>query len=191
MEKGAKIAIGCVIILIIIISAGASYYYISTPSMTLEPEVVVTNRLWGQINFSRGYGTPDIWYEFDETYTSKYSDKLLTEIIESMKEQAEDLGEDPELLEECLLATDQFDDSEYHKLPCYAEKARYEFYTNHRGKHFDEFEDLNDTERGPTETHRVWIFILNWGFPNEWLDHIKYYVISIEEPSILYYQTCD
>ena len=158
--------------------------------MSLEPEVIVTNKNYHQSNFSSTFAEPDIWDEFNEVYGGKYSDNLRNEIIESMGSQASELGEDPDVLEKCLKATGQFDSSNNNRLPCYAEKAYYEYYTNHKGKDDYEIEELNGTDLGPTQNDPCWIIVINWGIGDEPLGHIKTYAISTEDFSVLYYITC-
>ena len=141
-------------------------------------------------NFSKEFPQPDIWDKFNDVYGGKYSKKLRDEIIESMKNQAKNLSEDPMILEECLMATGQFDEPNSIRLPCYAEKARYEYYTAHKGKSYWELEELNESELGPTEIEPCWIFVINWGMGGEPLGHIKTYIISTVDYAELFYQTC-
>ena len=92
------------------------------------------------------------------------TDLLRDNIIRSMKKQAKELGEDPELLEDCIKATGQIQPG-LVRLPCVAEKAKY-----------------NGTD--------VWIIVFTWGFNARDLGHDRDYVIDIESKEILRFQTC-
>jgi hypothetical protein len=189
LKKGAIIVIICaVIFLSVVISVFIYFSFIASP-LTLEPEVRVTNNTYHQSNFS-GFGEPPIWEEFNEVYGGKYSDRLRDAVIDNMKDQAEELDEDPVVLEKCLEATGQFDESNNNRLPCLAEKAKYEYYTAHIGKDWYEIEELNESELGETETDPCWIIVINWGFPEEQFGHIKVYIISAIDYEELYYVTC-
>lgn len=189
MKKGAIIVIICVIIFLsVVISAFIYFSFVASP-LTLEPEVRVTNNTYHQWNFS-GFWEPPIWEDFNEEYGGRYSDRLPEAVIKSMKDQAKELGEDPEVLGQCLDATGQFDESGNNRLPCLAEKAKYEYYTAHIGKDWHEIEELNKSELGETEIEPCWIIVINWGISEEPLGHIKIYIISAIDFEILYYVTC-
>ena len=193
MKEKYSLMIAIIAVILIILSAGCIN---SGPSgkekvsMTLEPEVKVTNTLYNQSSFSRSFPEPEIWDEFNEVYGGKCSDRLLNEIIGSMKSQAKNLSEDPSVLENCLMATGQFDEPNNNRLPCYAEKARFEYYINYKGKAAYEIEDIDEFELGPKEVEPCWIFVLNWGMGDEPLGHIKIYAISTVDHSELFYETC-
>jgi hypothetical protein len=83
-----------------------------------------------------------------------------------MRKQAKELGEDSDLLEDCIEACGEFDEPEYHaSLPCLAEKAKF-----------------NNTD--------VWIIVYIWGFESNDLGHIRFYVIDISNLEILQFETC-
>jgi hypothetical protein len=190
MKKSSIIAIVCIIVILVaVISTYVFITYFYT-SMSLKPEVIVTNNDYHQSNFSNTFEEPAIWGEFNDVYGGKYSDDLRKDIFESMKSQASDLGEDPNVLEECLMATGQFDEVNNNRLPCYAEKAIYEYYVNHKGKTDFDIGDMNEMTLGPTEIESCWIIVINWGMGGEPFGHIKTYVISTEDYSVLYYLTC-
>jgi hypothetical protein len=190
MKKSSIIVIVCIVVIlmaVILTFVFLTYFY---TSMTLKPEVVVTNKNYHQSSFSNSFEEPTIWDEFNEVYGGKYSDDLRNDIIESMKSQAKDLGKDPDVLEECLMATGQFDEVNNNRLPCYAEKANYEYYINHKGKTDFDIRDMNEMTLGPTETDPCWIIVINWGVDGEPFGHIKTYIISTDDYSVLYYLTC-
>jgi hypothetical protein len=191
MKKRSVIAIVCLVVIIVaVISTFVFLTYFNT-SMSQEPEVIVTNKNYHQSNFSNSFVEPAIWEEFNEIYGGKYSDNLRNEIIESMKSQAIELGENPGLIEKCLKATGQFDDANNNRLPCYAEKANYEYYVNHKGKIDFDIREMNETELGPTDVDPCWIIVINWGMDDEPFGHIKTYAISTVDYAVLYYLTCD
>lgn len=193
MKEKQGIIISCFVIVVALIAAGCTTNEPDSKEesgMTLEPEVKVTNKLYYQSNYSKLYGDPDIWEKFNEEYGGKYSRDLREEIIENMKFQAEELGEKPGELEKCLVATGQFDELDENRLPCYAEKARYEYYVDYKGKDSFYIRDMNESELGPTTTEPCWIIVVNWGFEGEALGHIKTYIISAEDFSELYFLTC-
>jgi hypothetical protein len=192
MMKGKIGLIVACLSVLIIITAGC----ISSDSddnvtrMSLEPEVIVSNKLYHQANFSSEFAEPDIWDKFNEVYGGKYSRALLDDIIESMRVQAEELGEKPGELEKCLVATGDFDELDENNLPCYAEKARYEYYVDYKGQDSSYIREMNETDLGPTTTESCWIIVVNWGFEGENLGHIKTYIISAEDFSELYFLSC-
>jgi hypothetical protein len=151
VKKMSIIAIACGVIFIVAVVSTFVFFTFVHTSMSLEPEVIVTNTNYHQSNFSSTFAEPDIWDEFNEEYGGRTSDNLRDEITESMKEQAKDLGEDPDVLEKCLKATGFFDSSNNNRLHCYAEKANYEYYINYKGKDDYEINELNETDLGPTQ----------------------------------------
>jgi hypothetical protein len=189
LKKGAIIVIICaVIFLSVVISAFIYFSFVASP-LTLEPEVRVTNDTYQQWNFS-GLGELPIWDEFNDEYGGRYSDRLRDAVIDNMKDQAEELDEDPEVLEKCLEATGQFDESNNNRLPCLAEKAKYEYHPAHIGKDWHDIE-LNESELSETVIDPCWIIVINWGLPDEPLGHIKIYIISAIDYEVLSYTTCD
>ena len=83
----------CVIVMIVMVTAGCfSSDSDDETHMSLEPEVIVSNKLYHQSNFTSEFGDPEIWDKFNEAYGGKYSRDLLDTIFESMKDQAEEFG---------------------------------------------------------------------------------------------------
>jgi hypothetical protein len=98
------------------------------PSCTSEPDtepvVVVTDIDYTSDPLSVPY--TDVHQEFAENYSgSDLSSELRAEIIESMREKAIVVGEDPDILYECIRATYPDWDARPDRIPCYAEKCIY------------------------------------------------------------------
>jgi hypothetical protein len=177
MEKKKKVLVAIICVLVFIIILIAIYFIGRNP---LGFNYTSIGDLW----------TVPIFEEFNDEYGVEYSQRLQENIIENMKVQVRADGEDAEEMEKCLKATGQFGGHDSPRLPCYAERARFEYYSNHRGVDPYELEDMEPSELGPTTIEECWIFVINWGMEGEPLGHIKIYAISTEDCTILYYSTC-
>jgi hypothetical protein len=130
---------------------------------TLEvlPEVRISDNNYNESDMGNYFWEPPIWDKFCEAYANKYSEKLQATVILDMKRQAKELGEDPEILGECINASKESG----VRLPCLAEKAQF---------------DNND----------VWIIVYAWGFDKEDLGHIRFFAIDMNTYEELHFQTC-
>ena len=119
-------------------------------------------------------------------------------IVLDIKEQATILGENATELEECLRATGTLDEYEIDIIPCLAEKAKFEYYSDRRGKDFyvkgfalnDYTKYIYTTNDTSIVSEDCWVFVFNWGGGEESISHVKIYVLSISDFSILCYFTC-
>jgi hypothetical protein len=107
-----------------------------------DPTVVVTNTDYTADPMTVPYAS--IHAVFADTYSgADLSIALRGEIIERMEEKAELLGEDPAILRQCIRATYADWDVRPDRIPCYAEKCRYQNQTTwaiafNRANSFDE-----------------------------------------------------
>jgi len=93
-------------------------------TLRCEPVVVVTGKNYTSDPNSVPYN--QIHEKFRDRYNgSDLSISLRSAVIESMKEKAENLSEDPELLEACVMETYTDPEERPRRIPCYAEKATY------------------------------------------------------------------
>ena len=90
-----------------------------------EPVVIVTNTDYTNDPLSVPYtSTHEI---FADAYSgADLSTELRAEIIESMWRRAEELNEDPQILFHCIQSTYTDWHARPNRIPCYAEKCRYE-----------------------------------------------------------------
>ena len=64
---------------------------------------------------------------FAETYAGEdLSVELRSDLIEQMQRKAEDIGADPQILYQCIAATYPDWNTRPNRIPCYAEKCRYD-----------------------------------------------------------------
>lgn len=110
---------GVLMVLIIILSGCTSSV------LKCEPVVVVTDIGYTSDPLSVPY--QEVHDEFAENYSGEdLSIELRDEIIESMREKAEELEEDAEILYQCIRATYPDWNERPNRIPCYAEKCIYE-----------------------------------------------------------------
>ena len=94
-------------------------------ALKCEPVVVVTGEDYTSDPLSVSY--QEVHEEFAENYSgADLSIELRDEIIERMKEKAEELGEDPEILYQCIKVTYPDWTERPMRIPSYAEKCIYE-----------------------------------------------------------------
>lgn len=109
---------GVVMILIIIVSG-------CTLALKCDPVVFVTDKNYTSDPSSVPYN--EIHDKFAENYSGEdLSGELRDEIIESMREKATELGEDAEILYQCVKTTYSDWEERPKRIPCYAEKCIYE-----------------------------------------------------------------
>jgi hypothetical protein len=95
-----------------------------TSELECEPVVVVTDIDYTSDPLSVPY--TDVHQVFAENYSgADLSLELRAEIIESMREKAIGVGEDPDILYECIRATYPDWNTRPDRIPCYAEKCVY------------------------------------------------------------------
>jgi hypothetical protein len=105
---------------------------------------------------------------FAETYAGEdLSIGLRGEIIERMQQMAEDLGADPQVLHQCIVSTYPDWNVRPNRIPCYAEKCRYQGQT-------------------------VWAIAFNRAnsFDETSLSHFDLYFVSYTTYNILYHTGC-
>ena len=110
---------GVVMLSIIIVSGCTSV------DLKCDPVVVVTDNDYTPDPSSVPYN--EIHDEFAENYSGEdLSGELREEIIESMREKTTELGEDAEILYQCVKTTYSDWEERPKRIPCYAEKCIYE-----------------------------------------------------------------
>ena len=131
-----------------------------------EPVVILTNTDYTYDPNSVPYtSTHEI---FAETYSgADLSAELRDDIIDIMWDKAENLGEDPQVLYQCIVATYSDWDVRPNRIPCYAERCRYEGQT-------------------------IWAIAFNRAnsFDEESLSHYDLYFVSYSTYDTLYHAGC-
>lgn len=198
---GITIALLCAIVMIVSLISFALVFFLhpdsGNSSVTIRPEVTVTNNTYNLSSIFHTFGETSIHEKFKQEYGSKYSDKLRNNIVMNIKEQVSILGENATELEECLRATGKLDENKIKIMPCLTEKAKFEYYLDCRGKDFyisgyglpDYYKYNSTTNRTSIVSEECWIFVFNWGYEHSF-GHIKIYVIAIRDYSVLCYFTC-
>jgi hypothetical protein len=130
-------------------------------TLDLLPEVRTSDNNYNESN-PGNFWSPQIWTDFCDTYKDKYSGNLRSAVIADMERQAEELGEDPEILKDCIAAAGE----EGIKLPCLAEKAKF-----------------NNSD--------VWIIVSAWGVDKGDLGHICFHIVDTSTFSVLHVESCD
>ena len=131
-----------------------------------EPVVVVSNIDYVGQEYDLPYG--EIHDEFAVTYSgADLSVSLRNDLIEVMENKADSLGEDPDVLYECVKATYEDWSERPDRIPCYAEKCLY-------------------------DNEPVWAIAFNRanGFESQTLEHIDFFYMSCSRYDILYYGGC-
>ncbi|UCG91732.1 MAG: hypothetical protein JSV97_11765 [candidate division WOR-3 bacterium] len=97
----------------------------TSSAVKCEPVVVVTGEDYTSDPLAVPY--QDTHEEFAENYSGEdLSIELRDEIIERMREKAGEIGEDPEVLYQCIKATYSDWDERPMRIPSYAEKCVYQ-----------------------------------------------------------------
>jgi hypothetical protein len=138
-----------------------------TVQVTVLPVVRITNNNNSERNLSiLDYNS--IRDNFTKAYNGNYSDELREKIEDIMRNKTIELGEDPEILFNCINATGTYKKSVFSRLylPFLAEKAK--------------FDDKD-----------VWILAFIWGFQKDDLIHHRFYVIDYKTYEELFYFSCD
>ena len=110
----------------------------------------------------------EVWAEFSEIYSGEdLSMSLRNSIIQDMKEQADSLGEDPELLHQCIRITYEDWYARPMRVPCYAEKCNY-------------------------ENESIWAIAFNRAnsFDEETLGHFDVFFVSCVSYDVLFWTGC-
>jgi hypothetical protein len=173
----------------------------TSANVTIKPEVRKTNNTYDFETSLGSFWNTTIFHKFDEEYGSRGSINLRKNLIENMKEQTIQLNENPDELEKCFNSIDILDDKRLDLIPCLAEKAKFEYYSDYRGAGIYtnisnyyvglDYDDMNETNSGELVSEECWIFVLNWGSAKwEELGHVKIYIISTVDYTILCYHTC-
>ena len=137
-----------------------------TSAVESDPVVVVTDIDYTSDPASVPY--EETHSEFAEKYSgADLSIGLRDEIISIMRDKAEELGENAEVLYQCIKATYTNWSERPNRIPCYAEKCIY-------------------------ETESVWAIAFNRAnsFDEETLGHFDLFFVSISNYEILYYTGC-
>ncbi len=115
--KRALTFVGVFVVLAIILPS-------CTSELECEPVVVVTGIDYTSDPLSVPY--MDVHQVFAENYSgADLSTKLRAEMITVMREKAIQVGEDPNILYECIRATYPDWNVRPNRIPCYAEKCKY------------------------------------------------------------------
>jgi hypothetical protein len=135
-------------------------------SPACEPVVAVTDIDYTSAPLTVPY--TDIHDVFAENYSgADLSVELRDEIITEMQEKAVEIGEDPDVLYECIKATYSDWNERPHRIPCYAEKCVY-------------------------ESQPVWAIAFNRanGFEETSLSHFDLFFVSYATYDTLYHTGC-
>ncbi len=132
--------------------------------ITAKPIVKKTSTDYTHKLFGASFPQKESLKEIGEAYKNNYSVALKNQLINYMKEQADSLGENGEIFNECMEMTG-CKDIYFISLPSYAEKARYEG---------------ND----------VWIIQLVWGLRPSDLSHYMCFAISTNNKDTLDFKRC-
>jgi len=131
-----------------------------------DPIVVVTNTDYTADPTTVPYS--DIHAVFAENYSgADLSIALRDEIIDRMEEKADLIGEEPATLYQCIRATYADWNERPNRIPCYAEKCRY-------------------------ENQAVWAIAFNRAnsFDETSLEHFDLYLVSYSTYDTLYHTGC-
>ncbi|HEX7320946.1 MAG TPA: hypothetical protein VF399_11415 [bacterium] len=135
-------------------------------SLRCEPDVVVTNIDYTSDPCSVPYG--DAHQKFaDNYYGTDLSFDLKNALVDRMAEIADSLGEDGDVLKECVIAAygDSWD-SQPMRIPCYAEKCVY-------------------------DSSEVWAIVFNRENDyNSNIVHFDLFFISLDTKAVLYTDGC-
>jgi len=203
MEKKTKY-IGIALIIAIIIGVGVITLVVLDEDdnddryfVTMKPEVNISNNTYNFSSVFHTFQTPLVHDKFEQEYGSRYSDKLRNNIVINIKEQVSILGENATQVEECLRATGRLNETNIEIIPCLAEKAKFEYYSDFRGTGFyvsgyglsDYWRYTFTNNETSIVSEDCWIFVFNWGTPN-YFGHVKVYVVATIDYSVLCYLTC-
>jgi len=137
-----------------------------TSTTDCEPVVIFTNTDYTYRPTSVPFtATHEI---FAETYAGEdLSAELRSDIIEQMQHKAEDIGADPVILYHCIVATYPDWNTRPNRIPCYAEKCRYQSQT-------------------------IWAIAFNRAnsFDEASLSHFDLYLVSCATYDTLYHTGC-
>lgn len=115
-----QMIVGEVVMILIIIVSGCT-----SVVLKCDPVVIVTDKNYTSDPSSVPYN--EIHDEFAENYSGEdLCSELRDDIIESMREKATELGEDAEILYQCVKTTYSDWEERPKRIPCYAEKCIYE-----------------------------------------------------------------
>ena len=130
----------------------------------VKPIVEKTSTDYTPELFRSSFPKMELLHEIGEAYKNSYSEAVKNQLINYMKSQANKLGENSEIFNECMEVTG-CNNSNSISLPSYAEKAKYE------GKD-------------------VWIIQLVWGMMPSDLGHYKCFAISTDDKDTLDFKRC-
>ncbi len=204
-KRTIKIIIVSVIIIILLFGPLVGcFFFVRTlinNALTVKPLVTITDNTYNYRAIELTFWSHPKWKEFNEEYGDRFSKTIQRKAINSIIEQAEDLGEDREKINKCISVIDMRDKGGIQTIPSIAEKGYFEYYTKYRGDskvylyrndpstllYFYEYPlDFDNTTIEP-----CWIFVINWGIEDfEELGHIHIYVISLIDYSILFDLRC-
>jgi hypothetical protein len=168
-----KLVIIIGIVLLVLISYIIALILLKKDDGSVEPLVTISDKTYNSQSVRTTFYSHPKWADFNERYGKDYSASLQGEAYSSIEDQAIDGGEEPSTIKSCIGTISESEEDGF-SLPCLAEKG---FYTY--------------TKLGNETTDPCWIFVINWGFGDGDMGHIKIYVISAIDYSILFYESCD
>ncbi len=168
-----KLVIIIGIVLLVLISVVISLVLLKKEDGSVEPLVTISDKTYNSQSVRHTFYSHPKSADFNERYGKDYSASLQGEAYLSIIDQAIDDGEEPSTIKSCIGTISESEEDE-SSLPCVAENG---FYTH--------------TKQGNDTTDPCWIFVINWGFGDGDMGHIKIYVISAVDYSILFYESCD
>lgn len=194
MRSKFIITIGVVaIIMVIIITSILSIVYLSSndeTKITVYPIVISTNDVY---NVSQTYSMnyKEVHDAFYYNYSNSATSELQSLIIDYILEEAERIGEDPEELDACLQSINSIRDNRAWYIPCYVEKAIFEYHPDSwGGKEYPDSYEYNPDESKPSINESCWIVVMNVGSKGD-MGHIEIFFISIETKQIMHRGGCD
>lgn len=133
-------------------------------NLSEKPVVKKTNTNYDRDSFRETFPDTAVLNRISGAYSDIYSGEIKTDLINYMKLEAKQLGEEQSVFTECMGLTGCSDTS-LVSLPTYAEKAEYD------GK-------------------EVWIIQLVWGNEPRDLNHYKCFAFGVDEMDTLDYYRC-
>ena len=161
------------IVLLVLISSVIAILLLKKEDGSVEPLVTISDKTYNSQSVRHTFYSHPKSADFNDMYGNDYSASLRGKAYLSIIDQAIDDGEEPSTIKSCIGTISESEEDE-SSLPCVAEKG---FYTH--------------TKQGNETTDPCWIFVINWGFGDGDMGHIKIYVISAIDYSILFYDSCD
>ncbi|MGA1793452.1 MAG: hypothetical protein ACMUHM_05835 [Thermoplasmatota archaeon] len=184
---GAVVILSMMIVSVLILQSQGS----DDVEVTVDPVVVSSGAVYN-MSTVHDIDWRDIHHSFERNYSRTATAELQLKIITIMLQKAEDIGEDPQELNDCLYSIAHIKDNADWNIPCYAERAYFQFYETPDGFKADEKYVMEHPEIdfGQIRNETCWIIVFNVRAKGD-MGHIDIYWISTETNERLYYEGCD